>query len=345
MANSHSIKYSVKEARVEEDSLRDYIYPARAQKVIPILKILLNNQCRGRCFYCANNINSNCQRFSLEPAMLGKYFFSLYKRGEVQGLFVSNAIFRNPNLSQEKILETVIILRKRYHYQGYIHAKVLPGADLALIKRLFDFASRLSINLEFPAQKYLSGVSSKSLLDDLIKRLRFLSKINREKRLSSGITTQFVVGATPASDREYLNLSQYLYRQLHLRRVYYSGFQPISGTPLQNHPPTHHLRIKRLYEADFLIKEYGFSPSDFAYDRNGNLLLDRDVKENFAFKNRDLFPININKADLEELIRIPGIGRERAYRILKLRREAKIASFDRLKMISIPEKSKEWICY
>jgi predicted DNA-binding helix-hairpin-helix protein len=263
----------------------------------------------------------------------------------VNGLFVSNAIYKNPNFAQEKILETLIILRKKFNYSDYIHAKVLPQTDFNLIKELFSFADRLSINLEFPAQKYLSDVSGKILLEDLIKRLRYLSKINREVRLRSGITTQFVVGATSACDREYLSFSHYLYHHLNLKRIYYSGFQPIKGTSLENQPPVHPLRIKRLYEADFLIKEYGFLPGEFAYDKSGNLLLDRDVKENFALKNKEQFPVNVNRDSFEELIRVPGIGRERASRILKLRKETRITSFDKLKRISVPEKSKEWICY
>jgi len=343
--SSNATSFLIKGAKVEEDSLRDFIYPAKAGKIRPILKILLTNRCQGKCSYCANNRDTNCLRFSISPKNLSRYFMNLCRKKLVEGLFVSNALYRNADFSQEQILETLIILRKKMEYKGYLHAKILPGSDFALIRELFKYADRLSINLEFPTQKDLSLVSEKELYYDLMRRLKYLSRINENEKLKSGITTQFVVGATSATDREYLTMSSYLYRNLKLRRVYYSGFVPIRGTPLESLVPVSPLRIKRLYQADFLIREYGFLPSRLAYDAKGNLLLDKDVKEAFALKNKSLYPVNVNRASWEELIKVPGIGKNKASQILKLRKEGKITSFDKLEKLKIPTKAKPWICY
>ena len=345
MMNLNGISFLIKEARVEEDSLRNFIYPAKGERVKPILKILLTNRCQGECSYCANNRDTTCLRFSISPKDLSRYFMNLCKKKLVEGLFISNALYKNANFSQEQILETLIILRKKMGYKGYLHAKILPGSDFALIRELFKYADRLSINLEFPTQKDLSLVSRKELYYDLMRRLKYISRINENERLKSGITTQFVVGATSANDREYLTMSSYLYRNLKLRRVYYSGFVPIRGTPLEGLAPVNPLRIKRLYQADFLIREYGILPSQLAYDRKENLLLDKDVKEAFALKNRDFYPVNVNKASWQELIKVPGIGKNKASQILKLRKEERITSFDKLRKLKVPMRAKIWICY
>jgi predicted DNA-binding helix-hairpin-helix protein len=330
------------EARFEEDSLDCFIYRSSYK---PILKVLLTNCCLKKCDYCINNFNNNCCRYKLNPLTLCKSFLNLYKKGEVRGIFVSNAIYKNADFSQERILETLIILRERLHFPGYIHAKVLPATSFVLIKKLFKYADRLSINLEFPAQKFLSRVSTKILLGDLMKRLKFIVEINREKKIRSGITTQFVVGALEESDREILGLTQYLYRSLGLKRVYYSGFEPVKGTPLEGRSPVNPLRVKRLYEADFLLKDYGFDYRDFLYDGKGNLVLDKSPKVAAAEKNKSLFPVNINKVDYSLLLRIPNIGRKRANDIFKLRKHTYINSFDRLIKIGIPLKAKKWICF
>jgi len=339
--NSKELKNLINETEV--DSLRENIYPAKAAKIFPILKILLTNKCRNDCQYCLNNVKSNCSRFFISPWNLSKFFLSLYRKNLVRGLFLSSGIYKNPNFSQEKILETLFVLRKKLNYSGYIHAKVLPQADFSLIKELFKFSDRLSINLEYPAQKYLSSLSSKQLFEDLLRRLKLLSRLNRERKIKAGITTQFIVGAREVSDREYLNLAYYLYKNLGLKRVYYSRFIPQKGTPLEEEREENPLRIKRLYEADFLIRDYNILPSHLLYDQKGNLPLEIEVKQAFALKNKELFPLDINKASYEELIKVPGIGKERAKRILTLREEAKISSFKKLEALGIPKKAQRWI--
>ena len=330
---------------VEIDSLSSYIYPAKGKEVNYIFKVLLTNCCSYNCSYCFSNVKSNCVRFIFRPQHLANMFINLYKKSKVKGIFLSSGIYKTEDYSQERILETVSFLRKKLNYRGYIHAKVLPRVGLPLIKTLFAYVDRLSINLELPAQKYLSKVSNKDFLSDLFTRLRYLSRLNNEFHLSGGITTQFVVGAAGESDREILSFTERLYKQLNLRRVYYSGFIPYKGTPLENAPPVDTLRIKRLYEADFLIRDYNFSPCDFSYDEVGNLLRDKDVKVGYALKNIHIFPIDINKASFEDLIRIPTIGKKRANDIIALRKEAKINSFQKLEKIGISKEARRWICY
>jgi predicted DNA-binding helix-hairpin-helix protein len=331
-----------REAKFEEDPLDCFIYRSTYQ---PILKILLTNKCQKDCAYCINNCKTNYPRYQLDPLKLSKEFISMYKEKKVRGLFLSSAIYKDSNLSQEKILETLIILRKKFNYSGYLHAKVLPNTDFSLIKELFKYADRLSINLELPAQKYLSSVSSKNLFEDLMKRLRFLTKLNKERRLKSGITTQFVVGALKEKDVEILNLTQYLYQNLNLKMVHYSGFKPIKGTPLENKQEVDPLRIKRLYEASILLRDYGFKYREFLYDKEGNLTLDAPIKELAAMKNKKIFPINVNKADYFLLLRIPLIGKTKATKILTLRKEKKIVSFKDLEKIGISKKVEKWICF
>jgi predicted DNA-binding helix-hairpin-helix protein len=330
------------QAQFEEDPLDCFIYHSTYQ---PILKILLTNRCQKKCAYCVNSCQTNYPRYQLNPLKLSKEFMVMYKKKKVRGIFLSSAIYKNANFSQEKILETLIILRKKINYDSYLHAKVLPGADFSLIKELFKYADRLSINLEFPAQKYLSNVSSKKLFEDLMKRLKFLAKLNKEKKIRSGIITQFVVGAQSEKDIEILNLTQYLYQNLNLRMVHYSGFQPIKGTPLENKKEVNPLRVKRLYEASILLRDYGFQYKDFLYDKEGNLILDASVKELSAIKNKKMFPINVNKADYLLLLRIPAIGKMRANKIVTLRKEKRITFFKDLEKIGIPKKVKNWICF
>lgn len=329
-------------ASFEQDFLNGFIYQTTYQ---PILKVLLTNQCQRRCAYCINSCQTNYPRYHITPLELSRQFIGMYKKKKVKGLFISNAIYKDANFSQEKILETLILLRKKLHYPGYLHAKVLPGADFSLIKEVSQYSNRLSINLEFPAQKYLSSLTSKDLFEDLMRRLKFLARLNREREIRNGITTQFVVGAQNEKDIEILSLTQYLYQALNLKVVHFSGFYPIKETPLENKKEVNPLRVKRLYEAGILLRDYGFEYKDFLYDKEGNLVLEGTVKELAAIKNKKIFPLNINKADYSLLLRIPDIGKIRASKIITLRKNKRITSFAHLEKIGIPQKVRKWICF
>jgi len=311
-----------------------FIYPAVGKKgrCIRLFKVLQSNVCEGNCFYCSNRKDRNFQRISFTPDELAKLFLQYYSKGLVDGLFLSSAINRSADQSEEKMLRTVQLLRTRYGYRGYIHYKVLPGTDESIIDAAARLADRLSINLEAPSANYLAELSpSKNYASDLVGGLEKIAGVNRQKPLKAGITTQLVVGAAKETDREILNLSGQLYRSYKLWRVYYSAFMPILDTPLEELPPCPPLREYRLYQADFLLRGYGFTPQELVFEKNGNLPQDYDPKLAWALRHEDKFPVEVNKAGFHELMRVPGIGRISAKRIVETRKQEKFTRLDQLK--------------
>ncbi|TET29664.1 putative DNA modification/repair radical SAM protein [Candidatus Aerophobetes bacterium] len=314
----------------------EFIYPAVGERgrCVRLFKVLQSNACQGNCFYCANRKNRNFPRVTFTPEELSRLFMQYYSRGLVDGLFLSSAIDKSPQKSQESMLKTLQIIRRKYAYKGYAHFKILPGTDESLIREAGRLADRLSINLEVPSERYLTKLSStKNFSGELLKGLRSIAKLNKEKPLKAGITTQLVVGAAGETDREILNLSSSLYRNYKLWRVYYSAFMPILDTPLENRPPCFPLRELRLYQADFLLRWYGFSPEELLFSREDYLSLEQDPKLAWALKNPDRFPIEVNKADFWELLRVPGIGRISAQRIVEKRAKEKITRLSQLREI------------
>jgi len=310
-----------------------FIYPAIGKgRYVRLFKVLQTNSCEGNCFYCSNRKDRNFPRISFSPDELAHLFIQYYKRGFVDGLFLSSAIYESPTYSQEKTFKTLYLLRKKYGYKGYIHYKILPGSEDSIIEKCATLADRISINLEAPSSDYLSKLSpTKNFSTQLIGGLEKISLINKEKPLKAGITTQLVVGAAGESDKEIIKFSHFLYKKYDLWRVYYSGFFPIKQTPLENNPPCHPLRELRLYQTDFLIRKYGFTPEEIPFEKDGNLPQEKDPKLAWALSHNENFPMEINKADFWQLIRIPGIGRISAKRIIKKRKEEKIKNLEELK--------------
>jgi len=207
------------------------------------------------------------------------------------------------------MIDTVIILRKKYGYKGYIHTKIMPGASLQTVEEAVKWSDRVSVNLEAPNEKRLKKIATgKSILKDM------LLKIEDE------------------TDEELLKSAHYLYKKYRVKRVYYSAFFPVKNTPMENKPPTPKEREYRLYQADFLIKRYGFSPNDLVF-KNGFLPLNKDPKELWAERNQDLFPVDINTADFEMLIRVPGIGPVTARKIIEYRKYRSIVDFEQLRKL------------
>jgi len=309
-----------------------FIYPAVARgRVARLFKVLQNNRCESNCLYCANRKERDFCSLELSPSELARLFFNYYQKGAVDGLFLSSAIKDTPDETEEKMLATVQILRQKYAYRGYIHLKILPGVDPDLIRKARKWVDRLSLNLEAPGASYLQKLSlSKDFATQLWRRLEFISQIHRQNPLKAGITTQFVVGGGEEKDKDFLLLTHQLYHKLGLRRVYYSAFTPILDTPLENEAPCPPLREYRLYQADFLLKSYGFTPEELPY-QEGNLPSDKDPKTAWALLHPEKFPLEINQADYLQLIRIPGIGRISAQRILQRRRERKLTDISDLK--------------
>jgi len=315
-----------------------FIYPAVGKKghCVRLFKVLQSNACEGNCFYCSNRKDRNFQRISFTPDELAKLFLQYYSKGLVDGLFLSSAINRSADQSEERMLKTVQLLRTRHGYRGYIHYKVLPGTDESIINTAARLADRLSINLEAPSAKHLAELSpSKNYVSDLLGGLEKIVRVNRQKPLKAGITTQLVVGAAKETDREILNLSGRLYQGYKLWRVYYSAFMPIMDTPLDNLSPCSPLREYRLYQADFLLRRYGFTPQELPFEKNGNLPQDHDPKLAWALRHEDKFPVEVNKVDFHELIRVPGIGRISARRIVETRKQGKFTRLNQLRRTGV----------
>ncbi|MCM8799921.1 MAG: radical SAM protein [Candidatus Omnitrophica bacterium] len=310
-----------------------FIYPAVGFKgrCVNLFKVLQTNLCRHNCFYCANRRARDCLRLSFSPLELAKLFLHFYKKKFVDGLFLSSAIYPDPNIAQENMYITLRIIRKA-DFQGYIHTVILPGVDDYLIKKIAVLSDRLSLNLEAPSERYLSKLSpDKNFKDQLLKGLEKLSCLNRERPLKAGITTQLVVGAAGETDKEILSVSTNLYSKFSLDRVYYSGFVPVKDTPLESKPPCSPIREMRLYQADFLLRRYGFRLEELVFDDRGNLSQGCDPKLAWAKTHLDFFPLEINSASKEELLRVPGIGRISCERIVNLRRQKRISNLEDLR--------------
>lgn len=325
-------------AKDPKDPIHKWIYPASLPdgKITHLLKVLLSNECENDCKYCVNRWGRDFQRISFEPEELVKLFMELYRKHLVHGLFLSSGIAWGINQTMEKMITAVEILRKKTLFKGYIHLKILPGADFSLVEQAAQLANRISLNLEAPTQKGLTKISHKDIKNDIYQRMKWINKITSAENLRTSQTTQFVVGASDESDYELLKTTDWLYHHLKLARTYFSAFQPVENTPLENHPPTPLLREHRLYQADFLLRCYGFKFEELKFSPEGNLPLDLDPKMAFALTNMDKFPLEINKASKEELLRIPGIGPTSATRIIK--RKDKFHTIEELKKVGVVTK-------
>jgi putative DNA modification/repair radical SAM protein len=305
-------------------------------RTVSLFKVLQSNACERSCYYCANRAQANCPRTTFQPEELSRLFFEFYRRNYVEGLFLSSGIVRSPDYTMELMLRTVELLRTRYQFAGYVHLKTLPGASPHLIERAGDLADRTSVNLEAPRQEHLTTIApEKRLTEHVLAPMRVISRVQAAGHFPAGMTTQLVVGAAQETDREILASIDWLYRNLHLRRAYYSAFSPVPGTPLESRPPTPLLREHRLYQSDWLLKFYGFRFEELPFERSGNLPLDADPKHAWAGLHPELFPVEVNSAALEQLLRVPGIGPRSAQRISRARSERKLHSLDELRNIGV----------
>jgi len=313
-----------------------YYSSAKGCKV-PLFKVLLSNKCANDCKYCINCSKRQFTRIELKPMELSKIFMDYYEKRYVEGLFLSSATIDDVENTMEKLIEVVRILRHDKGYDGYIHLKILPGTPRELIKRAMELSNRVSINIETATADGLSSLSStKDYKIDIIRRMKWIKKIF-DKNIGfapSGQTTQFIVGAVGETDQEILKRVSWLYDKLNIKRTYFSSFQALEGTPLENQPEPDPRRSIRLYQADALVKSYNFSLDDFEFHDNGFLDLEMDPKYVAALKN-DIFPLDINNASYNELIRVPGIGPISAKRIISKRRRGKIKSLDELRGVGV----------
>ncbi len=307
---------------------------------MPLLKVLLTNVCVNDCGYCVNQIGRDIPRCSFQSEELAKLFMELYAKRLVQGLFLSSGIGSDASRTMESMIKVVEILRRRYRFTGYIHLKILPGARLDCIEAACRLASRVSVNIEAPTAQHLARLSQKKdLHHGILERMRWVKQIisKNEFLVPSGQTTQFVVGAAGETDLHILHTTEALYKEMGLRRIYFSAFRPIKDSLLEELNPTPPMREHRLYQVDWLLRVYRFSPDEaaLALDKNGNLSLGKNPKVTIAQQQPWLFPVDLNKAGYEELLRVPGIGPTSAKRIIETRREHSIDSLQQLKKMRI----------
>jgi predicted DNA-binding helix-hairpin-helix protein len=327
------------EAATHDIDLSKYIYPAATPRGrVPVLKILMDNQCKNNCLYCGSCSSLNSRECCFEPEELARTFIEMKSRGLVQGLFLSSAIRTTPDATMERMISALEIIRLKYGFQGYIHLKIMPLASLSYVERAADLANRISVNLEVPTEHHLGKICPDKDFQAFLSQMKKMAKLTGEKDMLSQ-TTQFVVGASDESDGEILKTCEKLYSTFNLRRIYFEAFRPIPNTPLEDHPPTPKIRQDRLYQADFLLKRYGFSSPELIFKEDGNLDPHFDPKLTWALHHPENFPLEINKASFRELVRIPGIGPKRAQNILELRRrEGRIGSESMLKLCGVPVK-------
>ena len=320
-------------------------------RCISLLKILMSNDCRYDCEYCPNRQSADVPRASITPEEICELTINFYKRNYIEGLFLSSAVFDTPNRTMELLCETVVRLRKVYNFNGYIHLKGIPHADDALIMRAAKYVDRMSFNVELPSEKSLKLLAPQKTKDSLLLPMKKLqdamtydkeNKVKRGKVIPAGQTTQMIIGASPESDGQILRVTEALYRRMGLKRVYYSSYIPVVESPKLPTVGAGLLREHRLYQADWLLRFYGFDVGEIC-DESDNLPLDYDPKCAWALRNMQLFPVEINSAPLEMLLRVPGIGARGAYRITTARKFG-LLDFDNLaKMHIILKRAKHFI--
>jgi predicted DNA-binding helix-hairpin-helix protein len=321
------------------DEIGRWLYPAVLPdgKHVSLLKVLQSNACENDCFYCGNRRSRNVARCSFTPEELAWSFNELEHSGRAEGLFLSSAVCYNVSRTMSQMIATVELVHFKYAFRGYIHLKLLPGCDRATIERAVQLADRVSVNLEAPNEQRLERLSGdKRSEQQLVQPLRHRGLLrDAGGGAKGGLPTQFGVGAAGESDSEILGTVSDLYRQVRLTRSYFSAFQPVPQTPLEGLAPTPPLREHRLYQGDFLLRQYGFVLADMPFDTAGNLPSECDPKTAWALRHPEFFPIEVNRASREELLRVPGIGPQLARRIIGLRPEVKLTSFEDLSSLTV----------
>ncbi len=315
-------------------------------RCISLLKILMTNYCMYDCKYCINRRSNDVPRARFSPDEIADLTINFYRRNYIEGLFLSSGIIQSPDYTCEQIIEALSILRNKYKFYGYVHAKTIPGADPELINRLGTLADRISVNIELPSQKSLNTLApDKSKSAILLPMGHITNKIKQNsyeivkykaapKFAPAGQSTQMIIGATPDTDFQILRLSEAMYGKYRLKRVFYSAYIPVGDQkllpPAGTKPPL--LREHRLYQADWLLRFYGFKAEEILDEQHQEFNPLLDPKCNWALHHPECFPVEINKAPYEMLLRVPGIGVKSAQKIVTARRQAKLDYADLRKL-------------
>lgn len=330
------------------------IYPAVTPNGgrIKLLKTLLTSACERNCNYCPFRSGRDFRRATLSPDEMAKLFISMYRSGLVEGMFLSSGIAGGSPHTLDKIIATAELLRNRYQFEGYLHLKLMPGAEKAQVERVMQLADRVSLNLEAPNTERLEKIAPRKIfIEELLRPLQWVDEIRRSQSdrlnyrgLWPSMTTQFVVGAVGETDLELLKTTAFLQDRLHLSRAYFSAFRPVHDTPFEELPPESPRRQHRLYQASFLLRDYGFSLEDLPFQVDGRLPLEADPKLVWARDNLLHHPLEINRADRTELLRVPGIGPKGAAAILQFRRGGKLRTANDLRRMGVtPERALPYI--
>ncbi|MCS7202169.1 MAG: radical SAM protein [Dictyoglomus sp.] len=326
------------EAVRRKSSIKGWIYPTVFPNGITVrlLKILLSNDCVHNCYYCANRADRFFKRLSLTEDEMVRVFLELKRKNLVDGLFLSSAVTKSAVETMNSMIKIAEILREKYNFKGYIHLKILPESKEDYIIRAIELADRVSINIEAPNSFYLRKIAPEKNFDNLFKKFELIKNLySKGLKPKHGVTTQLVVGASGEKDKEILSTIFLLYEKFNLTRAYFSAFKPIPETPFEDLPATSTWREHRLYQADFLIRKYYFTLKDLPFDHNGNLYLEKDPKWIWAINHEEFFPIEINKAGLKDLLRVPGIGPISAKKIIEKRKEQPFKNIKELEMLGI----------
>lgn len=319
---------------------------ATPKGTMPVMKTMVTTACERNCYYCPFRAGrSQMERVTFKPDELAGAFHRLEQSGAVKGIFLSSGIINGGVTTQDKIIDTAEIIRKKYHYQGYVHLKIMPGAEYDQVRRAMQLADRVSVNLEGPTPERLNALApKKNFYDELFQRIQWSQQF-RAEGLRASTVTQFVVGAVGDTDLELLSLSDRLYRQMGLTRAYYSRFNPVLDTPFENLKPELPLREHRLYQASFLLRDYQWDVEELPFQGEGNLRLDVDPKRAWADIHLRYTPLEIMQASREQLLRVPGIGTKGADAILAARRTGRLTDLAHLRAIGIiaPERAAPYI--
>lgn len=319
-------------------------------RCISLLKILLSNECVYDCKYCINRKSNDVRRATFTPEEVCELTMQFYRRNYIEGLFLSSGIIKNPSYTMELLYQTLFLLRNKYRFMGYIHVKGIPGADPLIIEKTGYLADRMSINLELPTREGLEKLAPNKPRSNILKNMRQIQNgiennrndivlyRNAPKFVSGGQSTQMIIGATPENDYQIISVAESLYDKFALKRVFYSAFVHVNedkalpairegeGPPL--------LREHRLYQADWLLRFYGFKAQELLSEDRPNFNIAIDPKADWAVRHLEKFPVEINKADYHTLLRVPGLGVNSARRIVAARRYGNL-TFDDLKKIGV----------
>ena len=317
-------------------------------RCISLLKVLMTNVCVYDCKYCLNRRSNEVRRAAFTPRELADLTIGFYRRNYIEGLFLSSGVLQSPDYTCERMIETLRLLRQEYNFRGYIHAKDIPGADPALLTQLGQLADRMSVNIELPSQQSLQLFAPDKSKTDILRPMGFISRgiVQSKQELvqyrhaprfaPAGQSTQMIVGATPDTDYKILNLAQGLYNKYSLKRVFYSAYIPTVSDKnlpaLDAKPPL--LREHRLYQADWLLRFYGFQAGELLDEQHQSFNPLVDPKANWALNPMEQFPVEVNTADRELLLRVPGMGVTSVRKVLSARRYAKL-DFDDLKRLGV----------